>query len=100
MQLQTDDDKARFLISDQGIGIPSQDLELIFDRYYRGHNARHSQDDGTGLGLPMARAILEAHGGHISVASNEGAGTVFTVSLPLLSEHPTAPIELSTDTPA
>ncbi len=100
MQLQTDDDKAQFIIVDQGIGIPSQDLELIFDRYYRSHNARHSQDDGTGLGLPMARAILEAHGGHISVASTEGAGTVFTVSLPLLNEPPTTPIDLSANTPA
>ena len=100
MQLQTDDDKARFIISDQGIGIPSQDLELIFDRYYRSHNARHSQDDGAGLGLPMARAILKAHGGHIRVASTEGAGTAFTVSLPLLNEPQATPIDLSTNIPA
>ena len=68
------------------MGIPAADLELIFDRYYRSHNARHSRDDGTGLGLQMPRSILKAHGGQISAASTEGEGTTFTVTLPLLVE--------------
>jgi signal transduction histidine kinase len=83
IQLRTDGKEARFIINDQGIGIPAQDLELVFDRYYRSQNARGARDDGTGLGLPMARAILKAHGGHISVTSIEGVGTTFTVTLPL-----------------
>ncbi|MFZ4698826.1 MAG: ATP-binding protein [Candidatus Methylumidiphilus sp.] len=83
VKLQADGNEAQFIISDQGIGIPTQDLELVFDRYYRSQNARHSRDDGTGLGLPMARSILKAHGGRISVASTEGVGTTFTVTLPL-----------------
>ncbi len=86
IHLQTDGKDARFTISDQGMGIPAADLELIFDRYYRSKNARHSRDDGTGLGLQMARSILKAHGGHISAASTEGEGTTFTVTLPLLVE--------------
>ncbi len=83
--LRADGKDALFSLSDQGIGIPAQDLELIFDRYYRSQNARRSRDDGTGLGLPMARSILKAHGGKISVSSTEGVGTTFTVTLPLAS---------------
>jgi len=84
IHLQTDGKDVRFTMNDQGMGIPAADLELIFDRYYRSKNARHSRDDGTGLGLHMARSILKAHGGHISAASSKGAGTTFTVTLPLL----------------
>ena len=69
-------------ISDCGIGIPAQDLEMIFDRYFRSSNARHSGEQGTGLGLPMAKSIIKAHGGDISVESKEGQGTTFTVKLP------------------
>ena len=86
IHLQADGKDAGFTISDQGMGIPAADLELIFDRYYRSKNARHSRDDGTGLGLHMARSILKTHGGRISAASSEGAGTTFTVTLPLLVE--------------
>ena len=71
-------------ISDCGIGIPAQDLEMIFDRYFRSSNARHSGEQGMGLGLPMAKSIVKAHGGEISVNSTEGIGTTFTVRLPFL----------------
>lgn len=72
-------------VNDRGIGIPAHDLELIFDRYYRSTNARRSSDDGTGLGLPVAKAIVTAHGGRISAHSSEGHGTTFAVTLPQLT---------------
>ncbi|MDD2725125.1 MAG: HAMP domain-containing sensor histidine kinase [Methylovulum sp.] len=80
-------EQAFFSISDQGIGIPAQDLEKIFDRRFRSQNARHSCADGSGLGLPMAKSILNAHGGEISVASVENSGSTFTVRLPLIAPN-------------
>jgi two-component system OmpR family sensor kinase len=74
-----------FSLTDQGIGIPDQDLERIFDRHFRSPNALLSRDDGTGLGLPMAKSILKAHGGRITVTSTENSGSTFTVTLPLIS---------------
>lgn len=73
-------------LTDSGIGIPTQDLDRIFDRHFRSQNARRSRDDGTGLGLPMAKSILKAHGGTIKVVSTENSGSTFTVTLPLISE--------------
>ncbi|MDD5036895.1 MAG: ATP-binding protein [Methylococcaceae bacterium] len=81
--LRAEGKEAIFSFSDQGIGIPSQDLEIIFDRYFRSNNARHTRDDGTGLGLPMAKSIVKTHGGRIAVTSAEGSGSTFTVTLPL-----------------
>lgn len=72
-------------VADQGIGIPDQDLEHIFDRHFRSQNARHLHDDGSGLGLPLAKSILKAHGGLISVDSAENRGSTFTISLPLIT---------------
>lgn len=83
--LWTEGEEASFSLSDQGIGIPAQDLERIFDRHFRSKNARRSRDDGTGLGLPMAKSIIKAHGGRIAVASAENTGSTFTVTLPLAS---------------
>lgn len=72
-------------LTDKGIGIPAQDLERIFERNFRSENARRLRDDGSGLGLPLAKSILKAHGGQISVDSNVNAGTTFTIKLPLIS---------------
>jgi two-component system OmpR family sensor kinase len=76
--------EAFFSLTDQGIGIPAQDLERIFDRHFRSQNAMHSRDDGTGLGLTMAKSILNAHGGRIAVNSTENSGSTFTIILPLI----------------
>ena len=84
IDLSADGMEATLRVNDRGIGIPVQDLELIFDRYYRSMNARRSSDDGTGLGLPVAKAIVAAHGGQISADSSERAGTTFAVTLPLV----------------
>ena len=83
--LRTDGQLARFSLADQGIGIPASDLGLVFERHFRSANARHTRRDGAGLGLPMARSILKAHGGQIVVASAEGEGSTFTATLPLVS---------------
>ncbi|MBD9357953.1 sensor histidine kinase [Methylomonas albis] len=77
--------QACFSLTDQGIGIPTEDLERIFERHFRSSNAQHSRDDGSGLGLPMAKSILQAHGGQIAVRSVENSGSTFTVTLPLLT---------------
>ncbi|MGJ0431438.1 ATP-binding protein [Methylobacter sp.] len=85
VELFTDGDEAYLSLSDQGIGIPAQDLERIFDRNFRSKNALHMRADGTGLGLPMAKSIIKAHGGRIAVTSAENSGSKFTITLPLIS---------------
>ncbi len=74
---------AMLAVSDTGIGIADQDLPRVFERFYRGDRSR--TQTGTGLGLSLARAIASAHGGAITVASTPGAGSTFTVTLPLFS---------------
>ena len=71
-------------ISDQGIGIPEKDLERIFERFYRVDAARSRITGGTVLGLSIVKHVLTNHGGDISVWSVEGAGSTFTIRLPLL----------------
>jgi len=70
-------------IKDSGIGIPQDELELIFDKYRQGGGGRHSTRTGTGLGLAICKKIVEAHGGRIWVESELGRGSTFYVSLPL-----------------
>lgn len=69
-------------ISDQGLGIPRQDLTKVFDRFYRVDKARSRKQGGTGLGLAISKEVVEAHGGHIWVDSREGHGSTFFISLP------------------
>ena len=75
-------DRARLSVTDHGIGIPSSDVAHIFERYRRAGNT--AVITGTGIGLAGARQIVEQHGGRIEVASREGAGSTFTVILPLI----------------
>ncbi len=72
-------------VADSGCGIPESDQQRIFEKYYRCHE-NGSKIPGTGLGLPSAKSILEAHGGEIWVQSAPGAGSVFRISLPVIME--------------
>jgi len=69
-------------VSDTGIGIPADEIEHVFDEFFRGSNARAAEKDGTGLGLSIVKQIVEKHEGRISVTSRQGQGTTFTVTLP------------------
>lgn len=69
-------------IADQGLGIPPNDLNKIFDRFYRVDKARARKQGGTGLGLAISKEVLKAHGGNIWVESREHVGSTFFVSLP------------------
>ena len=74
---------AEIIVRDAGIGIPPEALPRIFERFYRVDPARSREAGGAGLGLCIAKTIAEAHGGRILVQSTPGAGSAFTVSLPL-----------------
>jgi two-component system phosphate regulon sensor histidine kinase PhoR len=74
---------AEIAVRDTGVGIPAESLPRIFERFYRVDDARSREAGGTGLGLCIARTIAEAHGGRIEVESVPGAGSTFTVRLPL-----------------
>ncbi len=76
---------ARITVTDTGEGIAAEDLPFLFDRFWRGDRARtHSEGVGSGLGLAIARQLVQAHGGQITVQSEVGRGTTFTLDLPLL----------------
>lgn len=70
-------------ISDRGIGIPPQDLERIFERFYRVNKARSQKIGGTGLGLSIVETVIHKHFGKVSVQSELGVGTTFTITLPI-----------------
>jgi two-component system sensor histidine kinase SenX3 len=74
-------------VADRGIGIPTRDLERIFERFYRVDRARSRVTGGTGLGLSIVRHIARSHGGDISVTSREGEGSTFILRLPSGSAH-------------
>ncbi|HLK41978.1 MAG TPA: ATP-binding protein [Thermoleophilia bacterium] len=81
-------DLAEISVTDQGIGIPEQDLKRIFERFYRVDPARSRMTGGTGLGLSIVKHIAATHGGDVAVWSVEGAGSTFTLRLPLLGDPP------------
>ena len=82
VEVDAGDDTVRIVVSDKGPGIAPDQLERVFDRFYRVDKARSRTQGGTGLGLSIVAAIAEAHGGEASVESTVGEGTRFTVTLP------------------
>jgi signal transduction histidine kinase len=75
---------AELRVSDTGIGIPAEELPQVFDRFFRGREARAMRPQGSGLGLAIVRHVAEVHGGEVRAESQPGRGTTFTVRLPLL----------------
>jgi two-component system, OmpR family, sensor histidine kinase CiaH len=78
------DGSAVVAVSDTGIGIPPEALGQVFERFYRADEARTRDSGGAGLGLAIARKLVDEHGGRIAAASTPGEGSTFTVTLPLV----------------
>jgi len=75
-------------VSDTGIGIPPEDITLIFDKFHRASHSMTDETEGTGLGLAIARQIVEQFGGEIWATSTQGSGSTFTFTLPLTGNEP------------
>ena len=71
-----------FRVKDFGLGIPSRDLDRVFERFYRVDRARSRDTGGTGLGLAIVRHVANNHGGEVSVTSIEGEGSIFSLKIP------------------
>lgn len=99
VQARSDDDYVEITVSDNGIGIPASELGRIFERFYRVDYARSRANGGTGLGLAIVKHIAAIHGGDVSVWSQVGRGSTFTIKIPAhlhdavpaRGEHATSP---------
>ena len=81
--LSTEDSVARLLVADHGPGLPAEDVDRIFEPFYRADPSRSRDSGGAGLGLSIVSAVVTAHGGHVKVRETEGGGATFEVELPL-----------------
>ena len=79
----SDADFVRIDVTDEGIGIPADELQRIFDEFYQTEEGRRARKGGTGLGLSLTRNFVELHHGHIDVQSKPGQGSTFTLVLPV-----------------
>jgi len=75
-------DRMRIAVTDEGPGIPDEDLSRIFERFYRVDKSRARDPGGTGLGLAIVKHLVELHGGHVRVENGPGGGACFTIELP------------------
>lgn len=82
-----ENDEVRLSVSDTGVGIPTDQLEKIFDRFHRIENIQGRSQEGTGIGLAMVKELVRLHQGNILVESEMGKGSTFTVSLPTGKDH-------------
>lgn len=90
VRVEPEGDYVKVTVADTGVGIPEEDLPRIFDKFYRVKSAETRGIVGTGLGLSIVKSVVEAHFGSVSVQSQEGKGTTFTVLLPRHREGATA----------
>jgi len=86
VRVEEEDDGAALVVSDTGVGIPEDQLPLVFERFYRADAAR--AEEGAGLGLSIARQIAEAHGGTVRARSKKGVGSTFALLLPRQKPDP------------
>jgi signal transduction histidine kinase len=84
-------DRCTVRVADTGPGIPAEHLPFLFERFYRVDQARTRGQGGTGIGLAIARSVVEAHGGTIRAESEVGTGSAFTFDLPLAGAEATRP---------
>jgi len=82
VSVSVEDGRVVLRVADSGAGIPSRDLDRVFERFYRVDRARSRETGGTGLGLAIVKHVVENHGGEVSVESELGRGSTFTVRLP------------------
>jgi two-component system sensor histidine kinase SenX3 len=82
VRTRVDDAAVEIMVADQGVGIPSRDLDRVFERFYRVDKARSRETGGTGLGLSIVRHVATNHGGEVLVSSQEGEGSTFVLRLP------------------
>jgi two-component system, OmpR family, sensor histidine kinase SenX3 len=93
-------------VTDQGLGIPAEEQQRIFERFYRVDTARSRTTGGTGLGLAIVKHVADNHGGNVSVWSEPGRGSTFTIELPAanasaaIEPAPAAPDPPSSDPPS
>ena len=88
MGLHRDDGHAVLEVIDHGPGIPPAHAERIFERFYRADAGRSGDQGGSGLGLSIAAAVVQAHGGRIWVTPTPGGGATFRISLPVRDARP------------
>jgi two-component system, OmpR family, sensor histidine kinase SenX3 len=87
LQVRLHEPWVEFVVDDQGVGIPSRDLDRIFERFYRVDKARSRGTGGSGLGLSIVRHVAANHGGDVLVSSTEGEGSTFVLRVPLDDSH-------------
>ena len=83
-KIEVENQIARVSVTNYGTWIPKEDLERIFDRFYRLERSRNRDQGGSGLGLSIARSLINTHGGKIWAESEQGKSTTFIFTLPLL----------------
>ena len=86
LELRREGDNALIAVTDYGVGIAPEDQARIFDRFYRASASESQQIPGAGLGLTLVAHIAKAHGGDVAVRSSPGAGSTFTIRLPIRAE--------------
>jgi signal transduction histidine kinase len=82
VRIRQDKSSVKLEVSDYGIGIPENEIPFLFERFYRVDTARHRQTGGSGLGLSIAKRIIDLHGGSVDVFSKLGSGTTISIKLP------------------